>query len=177
MRENRFLKEIPIEEKPGRLYMGVCAPGVSGSIHTIHAYSALLASIRKEEPDFSIDPYWTVLGYFNTVKELSRNYDCKLKDEIPIRLKLISQTKRDWDDLHTEEMMSGKKATEIPKLLSLMERSYDEEGSLDVVLATNMISVGVDVNRLGVMVMHIISLKQQRNIYKRQAVSVVSIQD
>ncbi|WP_338472801.1 DISARM system helicase DrmA [Niallia sp. XMNu-256] len=152
-RESFFSEEIPVEKKPGRLYIGVCAPGVSGSIHTIHAYSALLASMRKEEPDFSFDPYWTVLGYFNTVKELSGT-TTKLKDEIPIRLKLISQTKRDWDDLHTEEMMSGKKATEIPKLLSLMERSYDEEGALDVVLATNMISVGVDVNRLGVMVMH-----------------------
>jgi uncharacterized protein YbaR (Trm112 family) len=152
-RDSFFSYEVPLHQKPGRLYMGVCAPGVSGSIHTVHAYSALLASIRKEEANATLDPYWTVLGYFNTVKELSGT-STKLKDEIPIRLKLISQTKHDWENLHTEEMTSRKKATEIPKLLSLMERSYSEEGALDVVLATNMISVGVDVNRLGVMVMH-----------------------
>ncbi|WP_462411408.1 DISARM system helicase DrmA [Neobacillus sp. Marseille-QA0830] len=152
-RDSFFSKEVPLTEKPGRLYMGVCAPGVSGTIHTIHAYAALLASIRKEQADATVDPYWTVLGYFNTVKELSGT-STKLKDEIPIRLKLISQSKYDWDNLQTEEMTSRKKASEIPKLLSLMERSHSEEGALDVVLATNMISVGVDVNRLGVMVMH-----------------------
>ncbi len=152
-RDSFFSYEIPLDKKPGRLYMGVCAPGVSGTIHTVHAYSALLASIRKVEADPTVDPYWTVLGYFNTVKELSGT-STKLKDEIPIRLKLISETKHEWENLHTEEMTSRKKASEIPKLLSLMERSYSEDGALDVVLATNMISVGVDVNRLGVMVMH-----------------------
>ncbi|WP_423798184.1 DISARM system helicase DrmA [Neobacillus sp. SAB-20_R2A] len=152
-RDSFFSYEVPLDKKPGRLYLGVCAPGVSGTIHTVHAYSALLASVRKEEVDTTLDPYWTVLGYFNTVKELSGT-STKLKDEIPIRLKLISQTKHDWENLHTEEMTSRKKASEIPKLLSLMERSCSEEGALDVVLATNMISVGVDVNRLGVMVMH-----------------------
>lgn len=152
-RDSFFAKEVPLKQKPGRVYVGVCAPGVSGTIHTVHAYSAILTSIRKEDPDNTLDPYWTVLGYFNTVKELSGT-STKLKDEIPIRLKLISQTKYDWENLNNEEMTSRKKASEIPKLLSLMERSYDEDGALDVVLATNMISVGVDVNRLGVMVMH-----------------------
>lgn len=153
-RDSFFACEVPLEQKPGRLYMGVCAPGVSGTIHTVHAYSALLASVRKMERDYTIDPYWTVLGYFNTVKELSGT-STKLKDEIPIRLKLISgMSDYDWDNLNTEEMTGRKKAAEIPRLLALMERRYDEEGALDVVLATNMISVGVDVDRLGVMVMH-----------------------
>ncbi len=152
-RDSFFSYEVPLDQKPGRMYVGVCAPGVSSTIHTVHAYSAILASVRKETYNPTIDPYWTVLGYFNTVKELSGT-STKLKDEIPIRLKLISQAKYDWESLNTEEMTSRKKASEIPKLLSLMERSYDEDGALDVVLATNMISVGVDVNRLGVMVMH-----------------------
>ena len=63
---------------------------MSGAIHTVHVYAALLSMVRNlEEKDDSIDPYWTVLGYFNTVKELSGT-STKLKDEIPIRLKLLS---------------------------------------------------------------------------------------
>ncbi|PFF07852.1 helicase, partial [Bacillus anthracis] len=96
--------------------------------------------------------YWTVLGYFNTVKELSGT-STKLKDEIPIRLKLLSDRSKMVNPLITEELTSRKKAAEIPQVLGAIERKYDENG-LDVVLATNMISVGVDVNRLGLMVMH-----------------------
>ncbi|MGG2093483.1 DISARM system helicase DrmA [Bacillus sp. S13(2024)] len=151
-RDNFFSYQVPVEEKTGRLYVGVCAPGVSGAIHTVHTYAALLSSIRNIGPDDSIDPYWTVLGYFNTVKELSGT-STKLRDEIPIRLKLLSGMSKDVEELSFEELTSRKKAAEIPQILSAIERKYNEN-ALDVVLATNMISVGVDVARLGLMVMH-----------------------
>jgi uncharacterized protein YbaR (Trm112 family) len=151
-RENFYSEIIPLSKKPGRLYIGVCAPGVSGTIHTVHSYAAVLSSVRKSKLDHTIDPYWTILGYFNTLKELTGT-STKLKDEIPVRLKMISDSKQDWNNLYTEEMTSRKKASEIPQLLTQMEKTINE-GALDVVLSTNMISVGVDVDRLGVMIMH-----------------------
>ncbi|PEK99525.1 helicase [Bacillus sp. AFS017336] len=152
-RDNYFSYQVPLDKKPGRFYLGVCSPGVSGAIHTVHVYAALLSIIRKlEDKDDSIDPYWTVLGYFNTVKELSGT-STKLKDEIPIRIKLLRGQNQKEDQLVSEELTSRKKAAEIPQVLSAIERKYDENG-LDVVLATNMISVGVDIDRLGLMVMH-----------------------
>lgn len=150
-RDNFFSYQVPLEEKPGRFYMGVCSPGVSGAIHTVHTYAALLSAVRSMDVDDSIDPYWTVLGYFNTVKELSGT-STKLEDEIPIRLKLLNESK-ETNGVTYEELTSRKKAAEIPKVLSAIERKYDDNG-LDVVLATNMISVGVDIDRLGLMVMH-----------------------
>ncbi|MFX9807113.1 helicase-related protein, partial [Acinetobacter baumannii] len=51
-----------------------------------------------------------------------------------------------------EELTSRKKAHEIPQLLNQMEKTMYEGGALDGVLATNMISVGVDVDRLGTMI-------------------------
>lgn len=149
--DNFVSYEVPITEKPGRLYLGVCAPGVSGKIHTIDVYAALL-SIRNQLKNKYIDPYWTILGYFNTVKELAGT-TMLFKDEIPVRLKLLSENSP-TGELFIEEMTSRKKAREIPQLLSQMEKNVSEEGALDAVLATNMISVGVDVNRLGLMVMH-----------------------
>lgn len=149
--DNFVSDEVPTTDKPGRLYLGICAPGVSGKIHTIHVYSALL-TIRNQLENESIDPYWTILGYFNTVKELAGT-TMVFKDEIPVRLKLLSEETASRE-LLIEEMTSRKKAREIPHLLSQMEKSVSEEGVLDAVLATNMISVGVDVNRLGLMVMH-----------------------
>lgn len=149
--DNFVSYEVPTKDKPGRLYLGVCAPGVSGKIHTVHVYSALL-TISSKLKDKSIDPYWTILGYFNTVKELAGT-TMLFKDEIPVRLKLLGD-QASSRELLIEEMTSRKKAREIPQLLSQMEKTVGEEGVLDAVLATNMISVGVDVNRLGLMVMH-----------------------
>ncbi|MFC4557301.1 DISARM system helicase DrmA [Virgibacillus kekensis] len=150
--DNFVSYQVPVKEKPGRLYIGICAPGVSGKIHTIHIYSALLSIAEKIKDDY-IDPYWTILGYFNTVKELSGTTTL-FKDEIPVRLKLLNKGEKLKRELTFEEMTSRRKAREIPQLLSKMEQTVDDKGSLSAVLATNMISVGVDINRLGLMVMH-----------------------
>src|SRR5690606_25744429 len=35
-RDTFFSYEVPVEQRPGRLYLGVCSPGVSGKIHSVH---------------------------------------------------------------------------------------------------------------------------------------------
>ena len=68
-----------------------------------------------------------------------------------------------WPDAippYLEELTSRKSATDIPEILDRLERVYmptNGKGTalprpIDVLLATNMISVGVDVKRLGLMV-------------------------
>jgi hypothetical protein len=140
------------DKKPGRLYMGICAPGVSGKIQSIQTYAAL-SMISRTSVTEHIDPYWTMLGYFNTVKELAGMLTT-FKDEIPSRLDMLDPEKAFSHDLQVEEMTSRKKAKEIPELLTSMEKTNKEAGAIDAVLATNMISVGVDVDRLGIMVVH-----------------------
>jgi Helicase conserved C-terminal domain len=149
--DNFVSYEVPTQQKPGRLYVGICAPGVSGKIHSVHVYSALLTISEKLKGPV-IDPYWTILGYFNTIKELAGT-TMLFKDEIPVRLKLLNENS-EQKELVIEEMTSRRKAREIPHLLAQMEKTYAENGALNAVLATNMISVGVDVNRLGIMVVH-----------------------
>jgi len=150
--DNFVSYSVDTKNKPGRLYIGVCAPGVSSKIQSIQTYAALNTITRTLTPNF-IDPYWTILGYFNTVKELSGMLTT-FKDEIPTRLDMLDENNSFRHELIVEEMTSRKKSKEIPELLSEMEKTKDEEGVLDAVLATNMISVGVDINRLGTMIMH-----------------------
>lgn len=142
--------EVSVKEHPGRLYLGVCSPGVSNKIQAIQVYAAL-ATITRSQLSKAMDPYYTTLGYFNTVKELSGMYTT-FQDEIISRLDLLDENKTFKHELVVEEMTSRKKAYEIPLLLAQMEKNYTEPETLDAVLATNMISVGVDVDRLGVMV-------------------------
>lgn len=150
--DNFVSKAIPINEAPGRLYMGICSPGVSAKIQSIQTYAALVDITRKMDST-KIDPYWTLLGYFNTVKELA-SMTTAFKDEIPTRLNMLNSKKTYDPYLQVEEMTSRKASKEIPDLLTQMEVTVEEEGTLDAVLATNMISVGVDINRLGTMVVH-----------------------
>lgn len=150
--DNFVSKAIPVDEAPGRLYMGVCSPGVSAKIQAIQTYAALIDITRKMD-ETKIDPYWTLLGYFNTVKELA-SMTTAFKDEVPTRLNMLDSKKTYNPYLEVEEMTSRKASKEIPDLLSQMEITVEEEGTLDAVLATNMISVGVDINRLGAMVVH-----------------------
>ena len=148
--DNFVSKEIPTTEKHGRSYVGVCTPGVSNKIQAIHMYSAY-ATITRSQSKYKVDPYYTMLGYFNTVKELA-GMITTFKDEIISRLNMIDPNETFDHDLKIEELTSRKKAQEIPQLLSQMEKTMDEDGVLDGVLATNMISVGVDVDRLGTMI-------------------------
>lgn len=147
--DNFVSKEVPTTEKPGRFYVGICAPGVSNKIQAIQTYSAY-ATITRTKAKFKVDPYYTMLGYFNTVKELA-SMNTTFKDEINTRLNMLDPNKKFNHDLVVEELTSRKKAQEIPQLLMQMEKTMDEAGVLDAVLATNMISVGVDVDRLGTM--------------------------
>src|SRR5699024_3956442 len=79
--DNFVSYSVNTNDHPGRLYVGICAPGVSGKIQSIQTYAALATITRSSESEY-MDPYWTMLGYFNTVKELSGMLTT-FKDEIP----------------------------------------------------------------------------------------------
>ena len=111
-----------------------------------------------------IDPYFTLIQYFGSLKELGRAATF-IKADIPEFLPTVHRryglSRDDHPDrrryMHTsEELTSRRNEDEIPKILARLERRYDSKGrydsqALDTVLATNMISVGVDVDRLGLM--------------------------
>ena len=143
-------REVPVTEQPGRLYIGLCSPGVIIKIQAIQLIAALTV-ITRSKLSTAMDPYYTMLGYFNTVKELSGMLTT-FQDEIVSRLDLLDPNKLFEHSLVVEEMTSRRKAYEIPQLLAQIEKPYDDSDALDAVLATNMISVGVDVDRLGLMV-------------------------
>ena len=94
----------------------------------------------------------------------------------PLRTRLTKMKSRGLANRYigpfsVQELTSRKSATEIPKILDQLEAVFDpalvverkerrkageqvdfKKNPIDIVLATNMISVGVDINRLGLMV-------------------------
>jgi hypothetical protein len=163
--DNFFSRRRPAgPDSPGRLYLGICAPGTRMKTLLIRVYVAYLAAAKKlyEENGKRADPWMTLVGYFNSMRELG-GMRRVTEDAIRTRLRTMDErglVKRFIESDAIEELTSRKSATDIPRILDRLEAVFDpseqnrtkRKHPYDVVLATNMISVGVDVNRLGLMV-------------------------
>lgn len=153
-----FITEIPVEENPFRKYVGVCAPGQSVKTALLRIYSIILQESYdlslQDEYKAWIDPYYSLVGYFNSIRELGGAVRL-LQDDIPDRIKRIKKkygmNKQRFLN-RREEITSRMSSYEIPKKLKQLEIRFESKECLDTAIATNMIAVGMDVDRLGLMV-------------------------
>lgn len=153
-------------DDPGRIYMGFCPLSASSFVTGIvrckaailQAAKALQISAENEDSECKIrDGYWTLIQYYNSLRELGRGVTL-LQQDIPewinSRSKALGIERRYLNKI--DELTSRKRGDEIPKILegldaSLTTNKSKNGGVFDSVLATSMISVGVDVDRLGIM--------------------------
>ena len=147
------------DNAPGRLYIGVFASALpSHATAQVRILSALLQSVKSipvsNEKDR--DPYWTGLTYFNSIRELGHaatliRADIKEYLNAMWKRKYITGDQRRfvWNDKELTSRINSSQITEI--LEDLLKEYPKEKYPIDVCLATNMVSVGVDIPRLGLM--------------------------
>src|SRR5690606_20255463 len=71
-RDSWFAVETPAEDKASRLYVGLLAPNTSQATLLVRAYAALLHHAEEiDGPDSVRDAYWTLVGYFNSLRLLA----------------------------------------------------------------------------------------------------------
>ncbi|MEV0350660.1 helicase-related protein [Nonomuraea sp. NPDC050680] len=151
-RDSYFSVEAPPKDKASRLYVGLMAPATSQTTLLVRSYAALLHHGNAlPGPDKVRDTYWTLLGYFNSLRLLA-GAKLQVQDDVTDRLGLLSKQFRqdEREILRDIELTSREPSSAIPVHLQNMAKSFPN--AIDVILATNMISVGVDVDRLGLMV-------------------------
>ena len=176
--DNFFSVQRPVAQVPGRRYLGVCSPGSSRPAMLIRVYTAFLTAAQSLFDRFgqAADPYLTTVGYFNSLRELG-GMKRLAEDDVQTRCYRVQMSLVDRPGLAQRSVNSVRELTsrvsnrDIPKYLDQLEVKFkaafdDESGkfvtqwdqgetrSIDIVLATNMLSVGVDVNRLGLMVVN-----------------------
>jgi Helicase conserved C-terminal domain len=173
---DRFLsirRETSVDS-PGRRYLGNSAFGRRYPVTLIRVYVAFMGAAQAlySKYDRLADPWMTLAGYFNSICEIAGTRRL-VEDDIRARLRDADQrrlVKRQIRLGTVEELTSRKSGTDIPKILERLEIIFDKTleaqrqadraakrpvqipDPYDVVLATNMISVGVDIDRLGLMV-------------------------
>ena len=169
-----FAKEDQAQN--GRRYVGILATGSSSDATTaIRLYASLLygAKAMQVDQESERDPYWTNMGYYNSIRELGQAATW-IRADIDQHLDVMYKRRHDderyptpeeyrksrryiWRD---EELTSRISGSEVTASLANLGTRYpgkaDEDGKIkehpiDICLATNMISVGLDVPRLGLM--------------------------
>ena len=176
VRDNFFsVQREPTAQEFGRRYLGICAPGRRLKAALIRVYTAYLCSAQAlyEKYGTRVDPWMTLVGYFNSMRELG-GMRRLVDDDVFSRCRKQDRrglAKRFFSGDYLAELTSRMRSEEIPQILDRLEAVFDPEldgqrreafktkdyksvskKPLDVLLATNMISVGVDVKRLGLMV-------------------------
>ncbi|MFD9876642.1 DISARM system helicase DrmA [[Kitasatospora] papulosa] len=159
-----FARRRRTDQTPGRRYVGICAQGVRTKSVAIRVFVAQLAAAQHLHETYGAneltDPYMTLVGYFNSLRDLG-GMRRLVEDDVSARL-----TRADRRGLATRrigepsELTSRMASDAIPDILEKLDISFSgrrPKGAprpIDVLLATNMIAVGVDVSRLGVMVVN-----------------------
>lgn len=157
------------EERPARTYLGLCETGGSLADLMIRVYANLIfiraLFIKQNRADEVVDQFSTIIGYFNAIRDLGST-DNIINDRIftYIRTLIKIKFKDDSEDIGLiledvrmgthDELTSRKTSKEVKETLSNLELRYNEYGSYTYVLASNMLSVGIDINRLGIMTMY-----------------------
>lgn len=182
-----FARENP--GSPGRLYVGVLAPG-HGSMQTTqrNVYAALAQGAadlaldahakvdgtpedKNKAAADAADPWWTLLAYYNSLRELGGAltlFGADIPDQLGVlskrRATPANESRQVYVDGRVLELTSRLDSGEVPQALSSLEKTLDgfkEKGGIfsvnakygpqDACLASNIIEVGVDVPRLSLM--------------------------
>jgi len=143
------------EQLPGRLYAGVTTAGRSAKFTLQAVAASLLQTAAGGLSPQERDAYWTLVSYFNSLRELGGAL-VLMQDDVHDTIRLLagarSETPRTLGAV--EELTSRRSQEDIRDMLQTLEYPAGHAAAIDTVLATNMLSVGVDIARLGLMLVN-----------------------
>jgi hypothetical protein len=152
-----YAKDSSGQLRRGRLYVGVNAPGL-GSLQTaqVRTFTALLQATAKWDAK-ARDPWWTLLAFFNSLRELGGSLTLFFSD-IPERLEQVRmRLGADRNTFRTAEEvreLTGRlDSAGVRQALAALEITTESRSPrpIDACLASNIIEVGVDVDRLSLL--------------------------
>ncbi len=168
-RDSFFACTVPASTAPARFYVGIAAQGRNPKVLMRKAWLALMGAAERAYRDAGghrntknpADPYMTVLGYFNSLRELGGARRI-LEEEVRNTIigygarKRIGETHGLFQDRKTftdvVELTSRVPTDKVAEARRRLECGAHEPQRVDCAIATNMISVGLDIPRLGLMV-------------------------
>jgi len=176
-RDSFFARES--SNKGRRKYIGFLPTGKTGIDTQLQMLAHLLAARTEAyiySPD-NIDDYWTILSYYNSLKDVGKTYN-KIGDEISkfasqVQIRLLGENAKYTFNYYnilnrTKELTSRIESYKVRSILDQIEKKQFKTENIeisqlgntyikevvDLVLATNMISVGIDISRLNIIMIN-----------------------
>lgn len=155
--DDSFFAELD-KESPGRLYTGIMpqafAPAwaigqVAGRLLSAPQAIALLTPEER-------DAYWSLVLYHNSLRELGRTVTI-LRDDVRTLLEREERLTPGSRTVGTDgvyELTSNVSSHELVEILERLEKPVGDPAVIDALAATNILSVGIDVARLGLMMVN-----------------------
>jgi len=163
-----FAQSLPLEDPGSRHYLGIAVPGGSPKVLFLRSTVTLMAvaetAWKQSKPDAKnpAEPYMTLLAYFNALRELGgarriieeeigprlRTYDRRLRVGNTTNLRARNVK---YEVLELTSRVKTDDVAEARRRLASVFKGRADSDSVDIALATNMISVGLDITRLGLM--------------------------
>jgi len=166
-RDSFFAEQASRQDVAPRLYVGIAAQGRGPKVIFLRSTITLMAAAQAAWDAAAqggginpADPYMTAVAYFNALRELGSARRI-VEDEIGSRLLTYANRKRldeaeglfanrqiAFEPVELTSRVGTANVAEAKRRLSL---GFADRDHVDVALATNMISVGLDITRLGLM--------------------------
>ena len=168
-RDSFFAHIVPADKKPARRYLGIASSGRNPKVLMRRVLLALMGAAQRawldaggrENEENPTDPYMTVLGYFNSLKELGGARRI-IEEEVQNTLKEYGARRRIGEKRglfrnrrtfsEVVELTSRVPTDKVAEARRRLGLQFHEKQRVDCAIATNMISVGLDIQRLGLMV-------------------------
>ena len=167
-RDSFFARTRPVTEVPARLYLGLTSPGRNPKVLMRRVSVALMGAAQrawteaggKTNPRNPADPYMTLLGYFISLRELGGARRI-LEEEVQNTLRGIGGRRRVGEKRgpfrdrkrfsEVVELTSRVSTAKVAQARARLQETFAGARPVDSAIATNMISVGLDIPRLGLM--------------------------
>ena len=162
--EDSFFARVD-HNKPGKTYVGVCAPGYGSNVQAqLRTLAALLhAGGTLDTIGIPSDPWWSNLVFFSSRRSLGlqlaasdiglRNAAHRLSQISGLRVGRLTEegTRLSRRDISTIKELTATSRDNVAQVLDQLGQTKNHKKCIDLCFATSMIEVGVDVPRLGLM--------------------------
>lgn len=141
-------------EDDGRLYVGALLPAITATTAAVRTFAALMQAPKTLELKGDVyDTYYTLVAYFNSLRELGKA-ETLASDDIPARMRVIAPGHSRVVPSFGVQNLTSQSAGNVSEVLDRLRRPAEQKGAVALLLSSSMISVGVDVGRLGLMVVN-----------------------